>query len=89
MLVRERLKSGDTDAQVRDYVVARYGEFVLLKPPFSLNTLILWLSPLVILAAAIALARTTMRKPETARMARAEAPLSAEEQARLDTLLKE
>ena len=45
LLVRERLKAGDTDAQVRDFVVARYGDFVLLKPPFSVTTLLLWIAP--------------------------------------------
>jgi cytochrome c-type biogenesis protein CcmH len=49
ILVRDRLKEGDSDAQVRDYVVQRYGEFVLLKPVFALHTLILWLTPLLVL----------------------------------------
>lgn len=49
ILVRERLTAGDTDKQVIDYIVARYGEFVLLKPRFASHTLILWLSPFVIL----------------------------------------
>lgn len=49
ILVRERLTAGDTDKQVIDYIVARYGEFVLLKPRFAGHTLILWLSPFVIL----------------------------------------
>lgn len=90
VLVRERLQAGDTDEQVRDYVVARYGEFVLLKPPLSMHTLLLWLTPLIILAAAVALARTTMRRPQTsAARAPTEAPLSPEEQARLEALLKD
>lgn len=88
VLVRERLKAGDSDEQVRDFVVARYGEFVLLKPPFTLHTLLLWLSPLIILAGAIALARTTLRRPQSARPA-PDLPLSADEQARLDALLKD
>ena len=49
VLVRERLKAGDSDQAVVDYVVARYGDFVLLKPPFRLSTLFLWLSPLLLL----------------------------------------
>jgi cytochrome c-type biogenesis protein CcmH len=49
ILVRDRLKEGDGDAQVRDYVVQRYGEFVLLKPVFALHTAILWLTPLLVL----------------------------------------
>jgi cytochrome c-type biogenesis protein CcmH len=50
MVVRERLVSGDSDAQVMDYVVARYGDFVLLKPPLKAQTLILWASPFALLA---------------------------------------
>ena len=50
LLVRERLVKGDSDKQVLDFLVARYGEFVLLKPPFQRQTLLLWgLSPLVLL----------------------------------------
>jgi cytochrome c-type biogenesis protein CcmH len=45
LLVRERLTKGDSDQQVVDFLVARYGEFVLLKPRFSLHTVILWLGP--------------------------------------------
>ena len=49
LLVRERLKQGDSDGEVTDFVVARYGEFVLLKPVFAAHTLILWLTPLLVL----------------------------------------
>ncbi len=49
LLVRERLKAGDSDAQVVDYLVARYGEFVLLNPRVSWHTAILWGAPLTIL----------------------------------------
>ena len=52
LLVRERLSAGDTDAQAKAYLVARYGNFVLLKPPFQADTLILWFGPFAILAAA-------------------------------------
>ena len=45
VLVRERLTAGDTNEQVVTYVVSRYGDFVLLKPPFNLSTLALWLGP--------------------------------------------
>jgi cytochrome c-type biogenesis protein CcmH len=45
LLVRERLKDGDSDRQVIDFLVARYGEFVLLKPRLSLHTALLWLGP--------------------------------------------
>lgn len=44
LLVRERLLAGDTDAEVKDYVVARYGEFVLFRPPFNARNAVLWLA---------------------------------------------
>ncbi len=49
LLVRERLKAGDSDTQVVDYLVARYGEFVLLRPRMSWHTAILWVAPSTIL----------------------------------------
>src|SRR5215813_401838 len=56
ILVRERLKAGDSDGQVIDFLVARYGEFVLLKPRFEWHTAILWLAPpLVLVLGAVAL----------------------------------
>ncbi len=51
VLVRDRIKAGESDAQVIDFVVARYGEYVLLSPPFGLHTLLLWLGPLMLFAA--------------------------------------
>jgi cytochrome c-type biogenesis protein CcmH len=53
LLVRERLKAGDSDTQVVDFMVARYGEFVLLKPRMSWHTAILWGAPLAILIAGL------------------------------------
>jgi cytochrome c-type biogenesis protein CcmH len=53
LLVRERLKAGDSDTQVVDYMVARYGEFVLLRPRVSWHTAILWGAPLAILIAGV------------------------------------
>jgi len=50
LLVRERIAAGDSDTQVMDFLVARYGEFVLLKPPFNPHTLLLWLLPPLALA---------------------------------------
>lgn len=52
LLVRERIAAGDSDAQAKAYLVERYGNFVLLKPPFQPNTLLLWFGPLLILAVA-------------------------------------
>jgi cytochrome c-type biogenesis protein CcmH len=89
VLVRERLKAGDSDAAVRDYVVARYGEFVLLKPPFNLETLLLWLSPLLLLVTGGVLAvRQLGGSPLGVRKNLGEAPLSPEEARRVEELLK-
>lgn len=51
LLVRQRLQAGDSDDGVRDYLVARYGDFILLSPPFALSTLLLWLTPVLALTA--------------------------------------
>lgn len=83
-LVRERIEAGDSNAAVVDYVVARYGDFVLLKPPFKASTLVLWLSPLVILAGGLWLARRVSRGQAAPSGG---AALSRDEQARLDALL--
>ena len=89
ILVRERLKAGDSDKQVLDFLVARYGEFVLLKPRFELHTLLLWgVPPVVLIAGAIALFVMGRRKQPVAAAAEA-APLSSDEQRRLAALAKE
>ena len=49
VILRQRLVAGDTDRQAIDYIVARYGHFVLLKPPFETQTLLLWLGPFLVL----------------------------------------
>lgn len=54
ILIREQLSSQKSDAEVFDYVVARYGDYVLLNPRFANKTLVLWLSPFVLLAAGLA-----------------------------------
>lgn len=64
LLVRERLKAGDTDTQVIDYMVARYGEFVLLKPLMSWHTAILWGAPSAILVVGLfAIGFSVLRRP--------------------------
>jgi cytochrome c-type biogenesis protein CcmH len=85
LLVRERLTKGDTDQQVLDFLVARYGEFVLLKPPLESRTIILWtLPPLALLAGAIGLFFAGRRR----RLGQLEpVTLSNEEQRRLSTLV--
>ncbi|HLI12197.1 MAG TPA: cytochrome c-type biogenesis protein [Alphaproteobacteria bacterium] len=87
VLVRERLKAGDSDAQVVQYIVARYGQFVLLKPPFEPATYALWLAPGLILVAGL-LGLLFHFRARRARPAGA-APLSADEKARLAALLDE
>ena len=74
LLVRERLDAGDSDEQVRGYLVARYGDFILLKPPFEMATLLLWLTPVVVLGvgAILAVGRFRRRTPATARLSGAE-----------------
>src|SRR5471030_1562622 len=51
VLLRQRLMAGDSDVQATDFIVKRYGNYVLLKPPFDAETLLLWLGPLLFLAA--------------------------------------
>ena len=86
LLVRERIATGDSDSQVIDFLVARYGEFVLLKPRFSAHTLLLWLAPLgVLIIAAIAFFAAARRGKVTA----GESRLTADEEARLATLVKD
>jgi cytochrome c-type biogenesis protein CcmH len=63
LLVRERLKDGDSDQQVLDFLVARYGDFVLLKPPFNWHTALLWLGPpAVLLTGALVLVMLARRR---------------------------
>ncbi len=94
VIVRERLVAGDSNAQVKAYLVERYGNYVLLKPPVNLQTVLLWVGPLIILIFAIFAVFLWYRKrakqfgslnaidPKTQK-------LSAEEQARFDALMKD
>jgi cytochrome c-type biogenesis protein CcmH len=89
VLLRERLTAGDSDQQAIDYIVARYGNFVLLKPPLQLNTLVLWFGPaFLVLVAAFGFGRY-LRRQSVVRNSEAPAPLTSTEQARLDALLNE
>jgi len=84
IIVRERLVAGDTDDQVRDYLVARYGEFVLLQPVFALHTLLLWITaPVLLIAGLVAVIIGVRRKRRAPPLP---AGLTAEEQAALDQL---
>jgi cytochrome c-type biogenesis protein CcmH len=86
LLVRERLTKGDSDSQVLDFLVARYGEFVLLKPPLELHTLLLWgLPPVALLAGMLALV-VLARRRKTVNVE--PAALSGDEQRRMAALVK-
>jgi cytochrome c-type biogenesis protein CcmH len=84
VIVRERITAGDSNAEVIDFVVARYGEFVLLRPRISPHTVALWASPLVLVLAGVAI--IALRRRGTAAPA---AALTAEEEARIEAMLKE
>jgi cytochrome c-type biogenesis protein CcmH len=84
LIIRERIVAGDSDAEVIDYIVARYGEFVLFNPKAEGSNLILWLAGPALFLAAIAVAVAAQRRrivPET--------QLSEAEEARLKEILKE
>ena len=86
LLVRERLKAGDTDQQIEDFVVARYGEFVLLKPRFEPHTLILWFAtPVVFIVALLIVVLAYRRRSAAAQLP----PLSKAEERRLKRLLED
>ena len=85
VLVRQRLEAGDSDRQVLDYLVSRYGDFVLLKPPFKLETLLLWgLPPLALL---IGLAGLVVMSRRRKLLGERPEPLSSDEQAKVATLV--
>jgi len=87
VLVREKLVEGLKDQEILDFLVDRYGEFVLLKPRFGIHTLFLWGIPIIgLLAGLFVLFRIFSRKPVQAQTA---ATLSKEEQAQLDKILDE
>lgn len=86
VLVRERIAAGDTDEQVIDFLVSRYGNFVLLKPPLETSTILLWVTPFAVLilggiGAFVAINRRKAARPVVE-------ALSAAEQARLEDVLK-
>ena len=88
LLVRERLVAGDSDAEVVDFIVARYGEYILLKPQAGGSNLVLWLAGPAMLLLAGAFAVIYLRRRSRA-PATAEKALSEDEQARLREILKE
>lgn len=89
VLVRERLKAGDSDTQVVNFLVARYGEFVLLRPPLSWHTAALWGLPPAVLLVGIAAIFVVLRRRRLGRPREEIANLTASEEARLSDLLHE
>ena len=86
-VVRERIAAGDDDTAVVDYVAARYGDFVRLRPPFQANTLVLWLAPAAALVLGAALALAVLARG--GRLRRQSDPLTVEEEARIDAMLRQ
>ena len=83
ILVREHLHAGETDQQVLDFLIARYGEFVLLRPRFSPHTALLWLTPLgVLVIGALGIAMSARRQRSS------EGNLTADEEGRLAEILQ-
>ncbi len=90
LLVRERLQAGDTDVQVVGYLVARYGDYVLLRPPFQNNTLALWIGPPVMAVVVVALGLLFFRTYQREQAARSgPEALSPTDRAQLDALVEQ
>jgi cytochrome c-type biogenesis protein CcmH len=89
LLLRQRLLAGDTDAQAKQYLVDRYGDYVLLEPPFKATTLVLWLGPAVLFLLAAGGAVAFLRRRPAEGADPAAAALSEAERRRLATLLKD
>ena len=81
--VREQIKAGKSDQQIRDYMVERYGDFVLYRPPVKRTTLVLWVGPFALLIAGLCAVWIFVRRRRTAQGA----TLSAEQEARANELL--
>jgi len=88
-IVREQIAAGKSDGQIRDYLVARYGSFVLLKPPFNRSTLVLWLAPFALALVALVAGFFTLRGRRPAGAAKMPVDLSNAERERLQRLLVE
>jgi cytochrome c-type biogenesis protein CcmH len=84
LLIRDRIAKGESNDAVRSFLVSRYGDFILLKPPFTLHTLLLWAgAPLALAAAALAIWNSARRRQSAA------PPLSEAEEARLAAIVEE
>ena len=90
ILVRERLTAGDSNTQVVDYLVSRYGDFILLKPPLKVGTFVLWLGPFALFALAFLVGIIFFRRQKAAlNRPRVALTLNGKERERLDKLLKD
>ena len=88
VLLRDRLQAGDSDSAAMDFIVARYGNFVLLKPPMQLNTIMLWVGPfLVLIAASLGFGRYVRRSATNAAVAETAAPLDDNELKLVEAIL--
>jgi cytochrome c-type biogenesis protein CcmH len=89
LLVRERIKAGDNDQQILDFLVSRYGQFVLLRPKFEWETAILWLTPLAVflIGIVVSLAAWRVRRNGADSAPESAAPLSPTEQKRLSEIM--
>lgn len=90
VLLRERIVAGDSDTEIKDFLVERYGDFVLLKPPVKASTFALWYGPLVVgVLGAFGVAVFLLRRRGSSVASVTPAPLSDEEQKRVKALLEE
>ncbi|MBX6393082.1 MAG: cytochrome c-type biogenesis protein CcmH, partial [Burkholderiales bacterium] len=84
--IREQIEAGRSDREIIDYMVARYGDFVLYRPPFKTTTLLLWLGPALLLILGVAMLRRTLK---SRRAQPADTPLDEEARRRAAALLTE
>ncbi len=89
LIVRERLAAGDTDAQVIDYLVARYGNYVLLKPPLQRDTALLWAAPFAMLVVALMVSGVYLLRRKRDVPQQPPAPLNEDEIKILNSLTQE
>ena len=90
IIVREQIQAGATNEQVKQFVVDRYGDYVLLKPPFKASTLVLWVGPFVLFVVGLVAVWLFYRRRGVAAGTPAQpAPLTEAEKRRLDALLKD
>lgn len=89
IIVREQIQSGKSDVEVKKFVVDRYGDYVLLRPPFKATTLVLWLGPFAFFVLGLVAVWAFYRRRGASQNPAAPAPLTEAEKRRLDALLKE